>query len=193
MTPKSAAIKTPVEVVHLVDLAEVLTEIHKLTDQVLSRVDEKMMLSEQKFGGKILEIERELREDIADLAKFKKDYKEGHMNLINSVDTLTKQNANEHTAIMSSLAKLSEGQIEIQRLTTSVRATVRAEDAWNTYKKETKTGKFITSKTGKLILILVGGFMFLSVLHSLGLQQVDPMGWVSKGFEHLFPGSIPKP
>ena len=193
MTPKSTVIKAPVEVVQLADLADVLIEIHKLTDQVLARVDEKMMLSEQKFGGKILEIERELREDIADLAKFKKDYKEGHMNLINSVDALSRQNAGEHGAIMTTLAELSTGQKEIQRITSSARATIRAEDAWNTYKKETKTGKFITSKTGKLILILVGGFMFLSVLHSLGLQQVDPMGWVSRAFEKIFPGSIPKP
>jgi hypothetical protein len=193
MTPNTASKKTSMDVVHLVDLAEVLTEIHKLTDQVLERVDEKMMLSEVKFGGKILEIEKELREDIADLVKFKKDYREGHMNLINSVDALSRQNAGEHGAIMTTLAELSTGQKEIQRITSSARATIRAEDAWKTYKAETRIGRFISSKFGKFVIVIVGGFLLLSMLHSLGLKQIDPMGWVSRGFESIFPGLISKP
>ena len=191
MTPKTPKTlnKTSTEIVHFVDLAEVISEIQKLTAQVLERVDEKILLNEQKFGTKILQIESELRIDIEDLAKFKKDYREGHVNLVNSVEGFSKQNAEEHGSIMKTLGGLVKGQEEIQRITSSARATIKAEDAWNTYKKETKVGRFIASRYGKVTLSLIGAFLLLSVLHSLGLKQVDPMGWVSNIFEKIFPGS----
>lgn len=180
----------PIAVPHVLGLAEVLAEVRKLKKEILDSVEDKMLLSEEKFGARIVRIETAADADRMDLKSFKSLYERGHNELTREVRSMGETNTIEHRTIMATLSTLKSGQDEIFTATKAVRATVRAQDAWNTYKKETHVGRFIGSKGGKVFLAIVGTFFFLSVLHSLGLEAVDPMGWLEGVIEKILPKAI---
>jgi len=182
----------PIAVPHVLGLAEILAEVRKLKKEILDSVEDKMLLSEEKFGARIVRIETAADADRIDLKNFKTLYERGHDSLVKEVRTMGEANSNEHKNIIAVLGKLKTGQDEIFTATKAVRATVRAQDAWDTYKKETRFGRFIGSKFGKTFFAVIGLFFFFSVLHSLGLEAIDPMGWLEGVIEKVLPNVFHK-
>lgn len=177
------------------DTVDILAEIRKMTKQVIAHVETKMLLSQKEFGQRIVHIEKALDDDIADLQLFKTRIEAGHMELVKSVEALSKQNATEHGGIMTSLEKISNTQAELLTATSGLRATKDAEEALSVWKRDSRLGKIIFSKKGMFIFGFIGGtigiFALLAIVHVMGWQEVDPVRWLKMLFSKAVPGALP--
>jgi hypothetical protein len=195
-------------------LGELWKRVQKKASDCREEVDSRIVDLEDRMDKRLGALEKLVSADVANLKSLETRYDTGHKELVGNVHAMLSTNQAEHSSIMGTLAELKTGQMDFKTATTvrlngdgdvtigvavkqlydltaGHRAAVKAEEAWKAYLKQTRTGRFIASKTGKLIIVAVSSFFFLAALHVLGWEAVDPVGWLEHVFSKIFPGALP--